>query len=372
MGFSGRLEGIAPSDIFQIISQNRMTGTLIARCPDGTAMVVFKDGQVVEAASDVPHEALGHVLTARELVSEQTIAAALERRKLEPERQLGALLMEMGAITTKDLEAVVRGQIGNIVHRLMSCDDGFLTFDRGEVAVKRKLNTHEFFLPSGVSPEYLIMERARVIDEDRRRVIDRRAQDPAPSAGTWPAVERRRATGNSLKTAPPLLQSAAQTVLTATKQLAGAARDILQRSVFPLFKTAVSRVRVFPPVTGALIVGGAGGIATVTSLILLLSLSAPKTENDLVVTGRVVKLRATPATSAKVVAKIAQGEMVSQITFTEGWHQIRTKAGETGWIWKNLVKQQEKKGMTFNNLRTFFEVLLITGAGLIIAGIMRT
>ena len=47
MGFAGRLEGIAPSDIFQVISQSRMTGTLIARFQDGTAMVVFKNGQDV-------------------------------------------------------------------------------------------------------------------------------------------------------------------------------------------------------------------------------------------------------------------------------------------------------------------------------------
>ena len=69
MGFAGRLEGIAPSDIFQIISQSRMTGTLIARCQDGTAMVVFKNGQVIEAASDAPQESLGALLAAQGLVT---------------------------------------------------------------------------------------------------------------------------------------------------------------------------------------------------------------------------------------------------------------------------------------------------------------
>jgi len=185
MGFSGRLEGIAPSDIFQIISQNRMTGTLVARCPDRTAMVVFKDGQVMEATSDAPQEALGHVLVSQGLMSEETIAAAQERLKQEPDLSLGAILVQMGAISEKTLQSVVLRQIGHIVHRLMSCDDGFITFDRGEGAVKRKLNTREFFLPAGVSPEYLIMERARVVDEERRRVADRRSysRGPLPESG---------------------------------------------------------------------------------------------------------------------------------------------------------------------------------------------
>ena len=193
MGLAGRLEGIAPSDIFQIINHNRMTGTLIARCQDGTAMVVFESGQIIEAASDSPHESLGSILVSQGAVTETAMEAAREFRKQDPDRPLGAILVDMAAIDQKALEAVVLKQIGQIVNRLMACEDGFFTFDRSEVAVKRKLNTGEFFFPSGLSTEYLILERARAADEERRKGGDRRTSAGLQSSSAWDGTNRRKA-----------------------------------------------------------------------------------------------------------------------------------------------------------------------------------
>lgn len=387
MGFSGRLEGIVPSDIFQIISQNRMTGTLIARCPDGTAMIVFKEGQVVEAASDAPQESLGHLLVSQGLMSEQTMETARERWKMEPERPLGAILVEMGAIAEKTLETEVRKQIGQIVHRLMSCDDGFITFDRGEGAVKRKLHTGEFFLASGVSPEFLLMERARVIDEERRSGADRRRfQAVGASPGAGPAGEQRRATdahaGTRAASFPdrPLswfrgirLPKVSDTMVQEAKDLFGSVADLVGLTILHWFRTVRSRASAFSPDGKVLIYAGICGIATGIGLILLFSLSSQTTGGDLVITGRIVKLRSGPTTSAEVVTKISQGEIVSPVEFKNDWHQVKTKAGETGWVWKNLVEQQEKKkkSWVFRYRVTGSELLLLSGIALLVEGIRR-
>ncbi len=343
MGFAGRLEGIAPSDIFQIISQNKMTGTLIARCSDRTAMVIFNNGQVVEAASDSPKDSLGSLLVSRGLVSEDAMEAARKRWKQEPDRPLGAVLVEMGAIDGKALEAEVRRQIGAIVHRLMSCDDGFITFDRGEMAVKRKLHTREFLLPSGVSPEFLIMERARVIDEERRSGHDRRAQSIQASEGVWDGRERRRANmaaasapaagfGASLRglgrSAAAAVRSAAQAVVGKAKALSG---------------IVVDRARAFSPDGRLMIFTGIGAVAAGIALILLTSFSPRASGGVLVVTGRVANIRANPTTAAKTIAKVSQGEIMSHVLTKEGWHEVRTRAGETGWVWHTLVEQKETK-----------------------------
>ncbi len=370
MGFAGRLEGIAPSDIFQIISQNKMTGTLIARCSDRTAMVIFKNGQVFEAASDSPKESLGHFLVSRGLVSEGVIEAAGERRKLEPDQPLGAILMEMGAISGKALEAEVRQQIGAIVHRLMSCDDGFITFDRGEIAIKRKLHTREFVLPSGVSPEYLIMERARVLDEERRSGIDRRALKSAQTPEVvWDGRERRKAAGRGPtnggfglhlrglgRSTAAIVRSTANTVVRKTKVLSGNAADL---------------IRAFSPDGRALIAAGIGGIAAGAALIVLTVFTPRTSDGGFVVTGRVVNIRANPATTAKSVAKVAQGETVSHVSTKEGWHKVRTRAGKTGWVWHKLVEQKETKGRAFGYGGIGGGLLLIAGAVLLAAGIMR-
>jgi hypothetical protein len=52
MSLVGRLEDLALPDIFQIISLSKKTGTLIVRSRKGTGMVVFLNGQVIQAASD--------------------------------------------------------------------------------------------------------------------------------------------------------------------------------------------------------------------------------------------------------------------------------------------------------------------------------
>ncbi len=314
MGFAGRLEGIAPSDIFQIISQNRMTGTLIARCRDGTAMVIFKNGEVIEAASDAPQESLGYLLVSQGLVNEQTIVAAQERRKQSPEHHLGAVLVDMGAISAKALQAVVLRQIERIVSRLVSCDDGFITFDRGETALKRKLNTNEFFLDSGISTEYLMMEHARVVDEERRHGSDRRRAQalgvadrhagPA-SAAAMPAVSSWfRAIRLPKSTA---LAGVAQAVFRKGRQIARSLIDPVRSGLIPWLKTASGRVRAFSPDGRALIFAGIGCIAAGLVLMLLTGLWFPTTGSELVVTGRVVNLRSKPAAGAKVIAQACAG-----------------------------------------------------------------
>ena len=425
MGFSGRLEGIAPSDILQVISQNRMTGTLIARCPDRTAMVVFKDGQVMEATSDAPQESLSYLLVSQGLMSEATIEAARERLKQEPDRSLGAILVEMGALSAKTLESVIFKQIGHIVHRLMSCDDGFLTFDRGEMAVKRKLHTREFFLPAGVSAEYLIMERARVVDEERRRVTDRRGHARGPllvgetpheaspaageqgRAGAAAAVEKltswfrgierpdmaklRSAAGSAVQKGKELSVTSYRKAkafagtsarqgkeLSAAafrkgKELAGSAGGWMRGTAMPLLASGVGKVRAWSPDGRAMMFSGIAVSVAGIALILLTTLTSPPPTNELLVTGRIVKVRADPTTSAAVVAKVERGETITSLSFNEGWHKVRTKAGDTGWVWQNLVEQKEikGKGKAVGYGRVGSWCVFIAGAALLVMGVMR-
>ncbi|MDH4162192.1 MAG: DUF4388 domain-containing protein [Nitrospirota bacterium] len=393
MGFSGRLEGIAPSDIFQIISQNRMTGTLIARCQDGTAMVVFKDGQVIEATSDAPQESLGFLLVSQGLASEGTIAAAKEQRVRTPEKPLGAILVSMGAIDQKTLETVVLRQIERIVTRLMTCDDGFITFDRGETAVKRKLNTNEFFLDAGVSTEFLMMEGARVFDEEQARVkaSDRRRSQPDVAADEGPEGERRRQTDEppAAGAAPrqesvpswfesisfPSYAAFAEAEVDLYRQgrkFLWTARDRVRSVVQPWFAGIRSKAAAFSPDGTAMLAAGIGAVAAAVVLIITLSFSSETTGGDLLITGKIVKLRAEPTTEADVVTKISQGEIVSPVEFRNDWHLVKTKAGETGWVWKSLVEQQEKKTIRIFKYRvTGSELLLFAGLGLLVEGFRR-
>ena len=183
MSLVGRLEDLALPDIFQIISLSKKTGTLVVRSRKGMGMVVFKNGQVIQAANDGIRDSLGNILVSQGMLTEPALAQALTRQKRESETPLGMILVEMGLVPAETLETVVRKQIEEIIYDLLAWEEGFFNFELGEIAPKDKIeiNTQEFLLKSGISAEYLLMEGTRILDE-RRNETRRSAPSLAPKA----------------------------------------------------------------------------------------------------------------------------------------------------------------------------------------------
>jgi hypothetical protein len=187
MSLVGRLEDLALPDIFQIISLSKKTGTLVVRSRKGMGMVVFKSGQVIQAANDGIRDSLGNILVSQGMLTEPALAQALARQKREIDTPLGMILVEMGLVPPEILQNVVRKQIEEIIYDLLAWEEGFFNFELGEIAPKDKIeiDTQEFLLKSGISAEYLLMEGTRILDE-RRSDTRRSAPSPAPKAAPAP------------------------------------------------------------------------------------------------------------------------------------------------------------------------------------------
>ena len=186
MSLVGRLEDLALPDIFQIISLSRKTGTLVVRSRRGTGMVVFKEGQVIQAASDSIRDSLGNILVSQGMLDEAALSKALALQKREPEKPLGMILMDMGAVAAQTLQSVIRKQIEEIIYDLLDWEEGFFNFELGEIVPKDtiEIDTQEFLLKSGISAEYLLMEGTRILDERRK---DEKKPDVArPAHATSP------------------------------------------------------------------------------------------------------------------------------------------------------------------------------------------
>jgi hypothetical protein len=184
MSLVGRLEDLALPDIFQIISLSKKTGTLIVRSRKGTGMVVFKNGQVIQAASDSIRDSLGNMLVSQGMLTEAALTQALDAQKREADKPLGMILTDMGAVSAQTLEGVVRKQIEEIIYDLLAWEEGFFNFELGEIAPKDKIeiDTQEFLLKSGISAEYLLMEGTRILDEKRKNEV----KTPPPAAAGAP------------------------------------------------------------------------------------------------------------------------------------------------------------------------------------------
>ena len=186
MSLVGRLEDLALPDIFQIISLSKKTGTLVVRSRRGTGMVVFKDGQVIQAASDSIRDSLGNILVSQGMLDEAALSKALAFQKREPDKPLGMILTDMGVVAAQTLQTVIRKQIEEIIYDLLDWEGGFFNFELGEIIPKDtiEIDTQEFLLKSGISAEYLLMEGTRILDERRKDEKRPAAVRPAPAAPT--------------------------------------------------------------------------------------------------------------------------------------------------------------------------------------------
>jgi hypothetical protein len=167
MSLAGRLEDLALSDVFQILSIGRKTGTLTIKGSRGTALVVFKNGMIVRAETDDLEKSLADNLREAGLIKDTVFHLAAEVKKKLPSKSMADILFELGSVSRNMLEQVTRKRIENVICHLLPWEDGDFQFEPDDLAIEDKTALPDlgWELGKGLSPEYLLMEGARVQDE---------------------------------------------------------------------------------------------------------------------------------------------------------------------------------------------------------------
>lgn len=167
MSLVGRLEDLALSDIFQILSIGKKTGSLVLKGSSGNAMVVFKNGLVVRAETDGLDRTFGEELLNSGLIKGTIFHLASEVKKKLPTKSVPEILYEFGSIDKDALEKITRKRIEKVVCRLLEWQDGDFQFELDDIDPSGKVDMPDlgWELSKGMSPEYLLVEGARVHDE---------------------------------------------------------------------------------------------------------------------------------------------------------------------------------------------------------------
>ncbi|MGW8272907.1 MAG: DUF4388 domain-containing protein [Thermodesulfovibrionales bacterium] len=167
MSLVGRLEDLALSDIFQILSVGKKTGTLAVRSARGKSVVTFRDGLVVCAEADVLGTSILDDLLAAQAITDSTYSMAETVKARIPEKSLAEICLELNAVKREHLDRVARKRIEKVVFNLLVWEEGEFQFELENDAVPQgmQLLDRGWSIPRGVSPEYLLMEGARVHDE---------------------------------------------------------------------------------------------------------------------------------------------------------------------------------------------------------------
>ena len=167
MSLAGRLEDLALADIFQILSIGKKTGTLTIKGSKGEALIVFKHGMIVRGETHDLEKSLADNILEAGLIKDTVLHLAAEVKKQLPSKSMAEILFDLGAVNKNILEQLTKRRIEGVICRLLYWEDGYFQFelDDLDIADKTSLPDLGWELGKGLSPEYLLMEGARVQDE---------------------------------------------------------------------------------------------------------------------------------------------------------------------------------------------------------------
>jgi hypothetical protein len=163
----GRLEDLALSDIFQILSIGKKTGTLLIRGDKGNAFIVFRNGLIVRAETSTLEGNIGYDLLKKNMVKEHIFAMAREVKKKLPSKSIAEIFFELGCASRELLDKAARKRIERVVYHLLPMNQGDFRFelDNLDPGGTAGIEDSGWEVSKGISAEYLLMEGARVHDE---------------------------------------------------------------------------------------------------------------------------------------------------------------------------------------------------------------
>jgi hypothetical protein len=190
MRLGGKIEDVSLSGLLQMLAVHRRTGKLTLTSREAVGLVVLREGDIIYAATNSARETLGNILVCQRLIDEPTLTRALAlQHESSEEKRLGAVLVEMGAVSPAAIEEVMRQQTTLVMREMFTWEKGFFAFDpieipeRGEVAV----DAHDLVLESGLNPGELVRESLDAGGFETQPVRYKRSvgDGASPDHGDW-------------------------------------------------------------------------------------------------------------------------------------------------------------------------------------------
>ena len=156
----GDLSKIQLPDVLSFVAMIRTSGKLIVRQGNLERSILWKDGDIVFASSSSPEHSLGQFLLRNGKITQQQYEDS--KRRVTAQTRHGKLLVQMGAISPKDLWWGVKNQVLEIIYSLFSWQQGtFALVDSVEDLTQERIVLQ-------INTSSVIMEGIRRLDESAR------------------------------------------------------------------------------------------------------------------------------------------------------------------------------------------------------------
>ncbi len=130
--FKGNIREFSIPRILLYLNRNRKTGTLIITTSTFAKKVYMDTGDAVFASSTCEEDRLGEMLVKAKKITIQQFEESVELLKSRKKRQ-GAILVELGYLTPKDLFWGVKYQVKEIIYSLFTLDYAKYEFIEGDL-----------------------------------------------------------------------------------------------------------------------------------------------------------------------------------------------------------------------------------------------
>jgi hypothetical protein len=173
LDLQGKIERFTLPEIFQLVSTGRKTGTLGIQRDDDIVMVYFRNGSVVYGYGPRKTYHIGQMLMEMGRITSAQLddVIAEQASPVSGGKRLGQLMIEKRYIDRADLEEAIRKQVEELIFSLMSWDRGSFKFYEDQFPTEEEITIN-------LSVENVILEGLRRLDEMNR------VKDCLPDAST--------------------------------------------------------------------------------------------------------------------------------------------------------------------------------------------
>ena len=156
----GDLSKIQLPDVLSFVSMIRETGKLVVRRAPLERTIHWKDGEIVFASSSSPEHSLGQFLLRNGKITTEQYEES--KRRVTPQLRHGKILVQMGAISPKDLWWGVKNQVLEIIYSIIGWKEGdFSFYDKADELAQERIVLQ-------INTSSVIMEGIRRLDESAR------------------------------------------------------------------------------------------------------------------------------------------------------------------------------------------------------------
>src|SRR5437867_4362627 len=136
-GLKGDLSELTLPEILQHLRLSKATGVLTVAHGGAKKSLYVKGGRVVFASSNLPNDRLGELLLREGKITVEEYEASI--KAISKGKRQGKALVEMGALSPKDLWAGVQVQVKEIVYSVFQWDEGQFHFEESSLPEKERI-----------------------------------------------------------------------------------------------------------------------------------------------------------------------------------------------------------------------------------------